>query len=316
MSERLQSNTSENSDWLDQWNELADRKRIDKFKENAAQELIERELNSELTKVDDLFNAVRAHEEGIKGTRATLNFDNGEQGNVTLFVLEGYPLKILQSSISIYNTNDLANNDEYGQTHQTVDQLIEDPSFWMKKQNEVEGLGKSTSAVLSASYFDTNIGITDMTGYGCCYAFDHVRPRSVVQVHKGDNNTLSKSEIQQPELTPHEPDGDPYGTPYLTKNINQKEKPPVSLEELANMETPFVHDYNELVINRYDEQGNPVKPDYILVRGDVNSNYGVTNISARHAIFHNIPLVCISPNYYKNIKATEYEEDIENEKDY
>lgn len=164
MSERLENNTSENSDWLDQWNELADRKRIDKFKENAAQELIERELNSELTKVDDLFNAVRAHEKGIKGTRATLNFDNGEQGNVTLFVLEGYPLKILQSSISIYNTNDLANNDEYGQTHQTVDQLIEDPSFWMKKQNEVEGLGKSTSAVLSASYFDTNIGITDMTG--------------------------------------------------------------------------------------------------------------------------------------------------------
>lgn len=114
MSERLENNTSENSDWLDQWNELADRKRIDKFKENAAQELIERELNSELTKVDDLFNAVRAHEKGIKGTRATLNFDNGEQGNVTLFVLEGYPLKILQSSISIYNTNDLANNDEYG----------------------------------------------------------------------------------------------------------------------------------------------------------------------------------------------------------
>ena len=64
MSERLENNTSENSDWLDQWNELADRKRIDKFKENAAQELIERELNSELTKVDDLFNAVRAHEKG------------------------------------------------------------------------------------------------------------------------------------------------------------------------------------------------------------------------------------------------------------
>ena len=32
MSERLENNTSENSDWLDQWNELADRKRIDKFK--------------------------------------------------------------------------------------------------------------------------------------------------------------------------------------------------------------------------------------------------------------------------------------------
>ena len=32
MSERLESNTSENSDWLDQWNKIADDERIDKFK--------------------------------------------------------------------------------------------------------------------------------------------------------------------------------------------------------------------------------------------------------------------------------------------
>lgn len=37
MSERLKSNTSENSDWLEQWNKIADDERIDKFKENAAQ---------------------------------------------------------------------------------------------------------------------------------------------------------------------------------------------------------------------------------------------------------------------------------------
>ena len=67
MSERLKSSTSENSDWLDQWNKIADDERVDKFKENAAQELMERELNSELTKVDDLFNAVRAHEKGLRG---------------------------------------------------------------------------------------------------------------------------------------------------------------------------------------------------------------------------------------------------------
>ena len=33
MSERLKSNTSENSDWLEQWNKIADDERIDKFKE-------------------------------------------------------------------------------------------------------------------------------------------------------------------------------------------------------------------------------------------------------------------------------------------
>ena len=77
MSERLKSNTSENSDWLEQWNKIADDERVDKFKENAAQELMERELNSELTKVDDLINAARADEEGIIGRRVTLNFPDG-----------------------------------------------------------------------------------------------------------------------------------------------------------------------------------------------------------------------------------------------
>lgn len=64
MSERLESNTSENSDWLDQWNKIADDERIDKFKENAAQELMERELNSELTKVDDLFQCGESARKG------------------------------------------------------------------------------------------------------------------------------------------------------------------------------------------------------------------------------------------------------------
>ena len=67
MSERLNRSIPENSDWLEQWNKLADEQRVDKFKENAAQELMERELNSELTKVDDLINAARADEEGIIG---------------------------------------------------------------------------------------------------------------------------------------------------------------------------------------------------------------------------------------------------------
>ena len=72
MSERLESNTSENSDWLDQWNKIADDERIDKFKENAAQELMERELNSELTKRE-----LRGHEPPlilIMANKAILHF--------------------------------------------------------------------------------------------------------------------------------------------------------------------------------------------------------------------------------------------------
>ena len=302
MSERLKSNTSENSDWLEQWNKIADDERIDKFKENAAQELMERELNSELTKVDDLINAARVDEEGITSRRVTLNYPDGSQKKVGLIILEGYPLKTLQTSISIDNVNDMVNPENYGQSRQTADVLRDDPSFWMKNQNEVEGLGKTTSATFSASYFDTESGITTMTGHGCCYAFDHVRPNSLVEVSKVDGNTSLASNIQQPILNKNADNIRAIPETYLAKDINQKEKPPLALSELADFEGRSSSDFNELLFNRYNELGQPQKPDYILTRGNVNNNYGINELTARHALYHNIPIVCIVPEKYKNIK--------------
>lgn len=310
MSERLNDSTSENSDWLEQWNKLADEQRVDKFKENAAQELMERELNSELTKVDDLINAARADEEGIIGRKVTLNFGEGIQKKVALIVLEGYPLKTLQTSISINNANDMVNSEDYGQTRQAADILRDDPSFWMKKQNEVEGLGKTTSATFCASYFDTDAGITSMTGYGCCYAFDHVRPNSVVEVSKIDGSTLPMSNIQQPNLNKNAADIGADPKPYLMKDINHKEKPPITLSELADLENPGPINFNELLINRYDELGQPQKPDYILTSGNANNTYGINALTASHALYHNIPIVCIVPEKYKNITNSNPYEDL------
>lgn len=301
-SERLESNTSENSDWLDQWNELADRKRIDKFKENAAQELIERELNSELTKIDDLINAANANEDGISSKKLNFNYSDGSEKEVSLIILEGYPLKTLQSGISFYNTITQAKNKEDDEgPHHTLKTLQNDPSFWMKKQSEVEGLGDTTSATFCASYFDTNFGITGYTASGCCYAFDHVRPNSVVEISKIDGSSLPTPDIQQPKIGKSVDDFIVSTEPYRLKDINQKENPPYTLSELADMENPQPNDFNELVINRYDELGQPQKPDYILTRGNMDSSYGVDDLTIRHALYHNIPIVCIVPEKYKNV---------------
>ena len=48
MSEQL-NNGIEDNGLFDEWNKLAN-ERLDKFKENAAQELMEREMNAELKK--------------------------------------------------------------------------------------------------------------------------------------------------------------------------------------------------------------------------------------------------------------------------
>ena len=137
----------------------------------------------------------------------------------------------------------------------------------MKKQNEIEGLGESTSATFCASYFDTDSGITNITGYGCCYAFDHVRPNSVAEIYKYDGYTSLMSDILQPNISKKIENILAPQEPYLVKDINQKEEPPLTLAELADMENPYPSDFNEFLINRYDELGQPQKTRLYSYKG-------------------------------------------------
>lgn len=281
MSEQL-NNGIENNGLFDEWNKLAN-ERLDKFKENAAQELMEREMNAELTKVEDLKIAIEAGEKGIAGGEMEIPFKDGSIHNVFLIVLKGYPFKTLQSDITLINTNDISGA-EYGATKQTGENLRNDPSLWIRKKDEVEGLGKSASAVFSASYYDTEVGVPKYMGGYCSYGFDHVRPNTVVDVIKGDGNTLPAKDFMNPEF------GYTVG--------NKHETPPTTLKELADVGHSMWTMFNEVIVNRYDETGNPQKPDYILARG----REGMNGLTIRHAEYHNVPLICIMPECYKEIK--------------
>lgn len=281
MSETLNDNNSVDNGWLDDWLRLKDESH-DKFKENAAQELIEREFNSELTKVEDLKLAIEAGEKGISGGEMEIPFNDGSMHNVYLIVLKGYPFKTLQTDITLVNTNDISGA-EYGAMEKTGKNLREDPSFWMRKKSEVEGFGKNASAVFSASYYDTEVGVPKFMGGYCSYGFDRVRPNTVVSIIKGDGNTLPVSDFQNPDFWyPGKP-----------------ETAPIPLDELADVGHSTWTQFNEVVVNRYDELGNPQKPDYILARG----KEGLNGLTIRHAEYHDIPLICIMPECYKEIKA-------------
>lgn len=283
MSEQLKSSESVDNELYDKWNELADR-RLDRFKENAAQELMERELNAELTKVEDLKIAIEAGEKGIDGGEMEIPFKDGSVHNIFLIVLKGYPFKTLQSDITLINTNDISGA-EYGATKQTGETLRADPSLWMRRKDEIDGLGKNASAVFSASYYDTEVGVPKYMGGHCSYGFDHVRPNTVVDVIKGDGNTLPAKDSMSPEF------GYTVG--------NKPETPPISLNELADVGHSIWTEFNEVIVNRYDESGNPQKPDYIIARG----KEGLNGLAIKHAEYHDVPLICIMPNCYKEIKA-------------
>lgn len=291
MNEKLNdSDPSDNGAWLDEWLRLKDENH-DRYKENAAQELVERELNSELTKVDDLKLAIEAGEKGISGGKMEIPFKDGSIHNVYLIVLKGHPFKTLQSDITLINTNDISSM-EYGSTEKTGKLLRENPSFWMKKKDEMEGLGKSTSATFSASYYDTDVGVPKFMGGTCSYGFDKVRPNSVVTVIKGDGNSIPAEDFQDPDFW--------YpGKPETT---------PIPLKELADVGHSIWTQFNEIIVNRYDELGNPQKPDYILARG----REGLNGLTVKHAEYHNVPLICIMPECYKEIKTendTEWDPD-------
>lgn len=309
MSEQLNNSEPRDDEWINQWNELQSWAKLDKFKENAAQELVEREFNSELTKVDDLKQAIESKEKGIAGGEVDLAFKDGRKERIYVILLKGYPFKTLQSDITLVNTNDLAGV-EYGATQQTGETLRRDPSFWMKKKDEVEGLGKQTSAVFCASYYDTEVGVPELMGGRCSYGFDHVRPNTVVDIIKGDNNTTSSKDIQQPQLG-YDAEGEEgmERFAYVAGNENKAETPPITLNELADVGHSIWQRFNEVVVNRYDELGNPQKPDYILTRGN-EQNLGINSLTAKHALYHNVPLVCIVPEYYKEIKV-EDDDDID-----
>lgn len=294
MSEKIKEHNGDDQDtaWR-VWNEAM--LGVDKFKNNAAQELMERELNTELTKVDDLYEAASLGEEGIR--KITLSTEDLKELRVQdarqdldVFLLEGHPFKCLQCDITVRNNNyDLSPPDDVPfdwDTSKTAETLKEEPAIWMKKESEVEGLGKTASATISTSYYDTEVGVPKMMGGACSYGFDHVKPNMVVSVVKGDGNTFPSKKAKEPD--------------FGYKKGTKQEKPPVELEDLADVGHTRGPSFNEVLINRYDEQGNPQKPDYILMRNSYTETTAL-HMACAHASFFGVPLVVLYEDKYKQI---------------
>lgn len=281
LNEQLNTDKPKDDGWV---NELTHWQKSDRFKENAAQELFERDFNRELTKVEDLKLAIEAGEKGIAGGTFEIPSSDGNKYEIFLIALKGYPFKTIQSDITLTNTNDISNAGDTAFLNRTGEALRKDPSLWVRKKSEVDDLGKKSSAIFSASYYDTEIGVPEMMGGLCSYGFDHVRPNTVIDVVKGDANTVPYKDSASPE----------FG--YIEGRSNEKQ--PIELNELADVGHSIWNRCNEIVINRYDDSGNPQKPDYILARG----REGVNGLTVKHAAYHNVPLICIMPDCYKEIK--------------
>lgn len=284
------------------------------FQDMAKQEQLEKELNSNLTHVEDIELLAEAEDSGIE--RKNVRFKGQE---IPVYVLKNYPLKFLAHIIN-YREGD--NISEIGIN--TSDNLMNDPRKWDEpyrppRPEEVSDGGwiidkhNAKSNTLSTSYINANTlqnyenGLA--AGHGSLdtkiiYGFDHVRPTSVFSATSVDNRT---------------PNYKKQGDGYYNRGFDKFETD--IMDNLNRDDTKYRGGYNEFAMFRYDEHGKPLEPSFIVTQNkqilldtenkpeETTVDNGVENVAKRngnfymnrikeHALYHQIPIILIERNSY------------------
>ena len=254
----------------------AERKKLDRLKTQRVQEIVEKDLNSRLLKVEDL--------------EAETFFDNPEiqkhkmvfrGSEIPVYDLKGLPFTLLSHTVDYRNSGD-PKLDEIGQ--ETYLKVMEDPGVWAERQDKVmEASGYGTrnkdarGNTISASFWNSKTNIESYKSGELIYGFEQVSADSIINIFDKDGNTKNM-----------------YGREYIgLSNPNR-------LDEISRPHTGG--QYNEVLLRRYSENGIPKNPDYIITEGTVSE------IALKHASFFNIPIININKAVYKEKMKTRGEE--------
>ena len=247
----------------------------EKFEGQRVQESLEKELNSRLTTVDGLEEAVLAEEEGV--SRRTVEFEGSE---IPVYDLTGKPFEMVSHAVDYRYANWSMGNADIG--NKTAQDLLVHPEVWERTREEVEteeGYGTrredAKGDVISCSYVNSEKNIDSRVAkfggyYTLCYGFERMPADSLLYATGGDGGT---------------------------SNTGGKGEAALSRSDMGAIErfegaggTPM---YNEMVLRRYDESGEPLKPSYIIAE-----NGQITEAAMRHAKHFGIPIVNIERKNY------------------
>lgn len=262
------------------------------------QEVFERELNSRLTKVDDLIALSQVEGSGVEREYETyVDPETGESKQVLVLVLKGYPYEMLTSGLS---------EGSEGSPSPEAIRRIEHPEGWMKPRWEISdkdfGRKNAYADTISASYSDScDHWDTDWRGV-IDYGFDHVLSNTVkitagrdagtrtitpgvfelgVDVAKRDNGAYSLD--------------DSY-TVVAGGSLQAAKSNRIKIKHLDDFPTHNENGgknvYNEVAFSRYDETGRPHPPDYIRARE-------VNRLALKHAAYFDVPIVRIDSKAYE-----------------
>lgn len=243
-----------------------EREKLRILKAQRIQEIVEKDLNSRLLKVEDL--------------EAETFFDNSEiqkhkmifEGSeILVYDLKGLPFTLLSHTVDYRNANNPLS--EIGQN--TYREVMKNPGVWIERQDkamEAGGYGTrnkdARGDTICASFWDSKTNINSYVYGKLIYGFEQVSADSIIDIFTEDGGT---------------------------KNIYGKEDTTLSnpnvLDKISRQHADS--DYNEVLLRRYSENGIPKSPDYIITDGTVSE------IALKHANFFNIPIININKTIYE-----------------
>ncbi len=242
-----------------------DERKHEGFKRQRIQEIVERDLNSRLLKVDDLEMEVISENPEIQ--KRTVSF---EDTDIPVYDLKGLPFSLLSTTID-YRRG--LNPGQIGT--ETFRRIMDDPSIWAERRDEAEkasGFGtrnaNARGDTICTSYWNSERNIDSHMPGNLIYGFESVRADSIIKVDNGDGNTGNMAGKDETALS--DPD---------------------AIKQLEGADGACV--YNEVLLRRYTENGIPKKPDYIIVESGI-----ISKESLRHAKYFGIPIINIERSIY------------------
>ncbi|MBP5633308.1 hypothetical protein J6X13_00005, partial [Candidatus Saccharibacteria bacterium] len=236
-----------------------------RLRNQRAQELLERDLNERLTKIDQL------EEEALGGNPDVEKSTRSYNGNeIPVYTLHGFPIKMLTHTVDYRRLND---SGEIGT--ETYKDVMRDPSIWTERRDiseQTEGFGtregNARGNTISVSYTNSERNFKSRFTGELVYGFCQVEADSVLSVTNGDGSTSNM-------------EGD------AETSISN----PDELDMLEGAEG--TNNYNEILLRRYSENGMPKRPDYIVAE-----NGQITETMLRHAEYFGIPIINIDKDAY------------------
>lgn len=266
-------------------------------------ELLEREFNDAMTTPQELAQAVAENKDGI--SLSQLEYQ-GRQ--VQVYDLFGHELRFLQHAVDykIYDSSARILGRD------SAHSLLEDPSKWLssreRQESSLEDGEKRLTDNISTSYVDTSLNLIRRGGvkspHAVVYAFTHLGANDLIATSGGDLRTEGNAAMHDE-------------TKYIDNERNQKyiihdvkqHNAQMTPEQVARS---HYYSYNEVVISRYKDNGEPVLPDMMIVHSDSEDQMGgITEDTLRHAAFFNIPIVRIHDRKYQDLAAAEYRQEIQ-----